>query len=83
MKILLRAAIAAASISSIGSAYANEGAIEANTRFTQLPGVIAQAPASQETAVATVQHGLARIYVTAANRGTYLFAPNENGGGNG
>ena len=45
MKIMLRAALAAASIASIGSAYAGEGeGVVSNTRFTEIPGVVAQAP---------------------------------------
>ena len=45
MKIMLRAAFAALSIASIGTAYADggDGPI-ANTQFTEIPGVIAQAP---------------------------------------
>ena len=51
MKIMLRAAIAALSFASIGSAYAGEiEGIQANTLFTQLPGVIAQAPGSRPIA---------------------------------
>jgi hypothetical protein len=44
MKIMLRAAIAALSIASIGPALADggEGTV-ANTQFTELPGVVAQA----------------------------------------
>ena len=41
MLIIARAAIAAVSIANIGPAYA-EGTV-ANTRFTQVPGVVAQA----------------------------------------
>ena len=44
MKIMLRAAIAALSIASIGSAIAGEGeGTVANTQFTEVPGVVAQA----------------------------------------
>ena len=44
MKIMLRAAIAALSIASIGPALADGGdGTIANTQFTELPGVVAQA----------------------------------------
>ena len=78
MKIMLRAAIAALSIASIGPAFAGDGDVpQANTLFTELPGVIAQAPA-QNPSVATAQNGQAvRVYVSNANRGTWL---NQGGG---
>ena len=82
MKIMLRAALAAASIASIGSAYAGEGVVS-NTRFTEIPGVVAQAPAQNAPAVATAQNGQAvPVYVTRSNQGTWLFAPNGNAGAN-
>ncbi|HME24898.1 MAG TPA: hypothetical protein VKI44_26820 [Acetobacteraceae bacterium] len=79
MKIMLRAAIAALSFASIGSAYAGEiEGIQANTLFTQLPGVIAQAPVPNVPS-ATAQNGQAvRVYVTNANRGTWLFQGNQD-----
>ncbi len=71
MKIMLRAAITALSISCIGSAYAGDGPA-ANTQFTEIPGVVAQAP---------VQNGQGlRVYVAGSNHGTWLFAPDRNGG---
>lgn len=84
MKITLRAALAAASIASIGSAYAGESeGIVSNTRFTGIPGVVAQAPAQNAPAVATAQNGQAvPVYVTRSNQGTWLFAPNGNAGAN-
>jgi hypothetical protein len=45
MKYTLRAAIAALSIGSIPPAMAGEGASNPNTVFTEIPGVIAHAPA--------------------------------------
>jgi len=77
---MLRAALAAASIASIGSAYADEGqGIAANTQFTQIPGVVAEAPAQNTTA----QNGRAvPVYVTRSSRGTWLFAPYSNAGAN-
>ena len=83
MRIMLRAALAAASIASIGSAYAGEGeAVAANTQFTEIPGVVAQAPA-QSSPVATAENGRAvPVYVTRSKQGTWLFAPNGNAGAN-
>jgi hypothetical protein len=58
MRIMLRAALAAMSIANIGSAYADsEGGQIANTRFTEIPGFLAQAPAQNAPAVATAQNG--------------------------
>jgi hypothetical protein len=77
MKIVLRAAIAAVSIGSIGPAYAGER-IVANDLLTESSGVAAQAPA-QNTASARAT--LIRTYVTGSQRGTWLFAPHQDGGG--
>jgi hypothetical protein len=84
MKIMLRAAMAAASIASIGSAYADggEGPV-ANTRFTDIPGVVAQAPVQNAPPVATAQSGRAApVYVTRSSQGTWLFGANGNAGAN-
>jgi len=60
MKIAIRAAIAALSIASIGSAYAGDGeGLAANTQFTEIPGVIAQAPAQNAPVFANAQNGQA------------------------
>jgi len=98
MKIMLRGAIAALSFASIGAAYAGDGEGPVpNTRFTQIPGVIAQAPVQSAPPTAFVQNGHAvtaqngqpaqngqavQTYVTRSNRGTWLFAPNQNSGSN-
>jgi hypothetical protein len=84
MKIMLRAAIAALSFASIGPAFAGEGdgGTVANTFFTDLPSVVAQAPVQNAPAVATAQNGQAmHAYITQSGRGTWLFAPNPNGDG--
>ena len=77
--------IAAAAALSIGSAFAGEdGGINANTEFTDLPGVIAQAPVQNAPAVATAQNGQAvQAYVAQSSHGTWLFAPRDGGGANG
>ncbi len=84
MKIMLRAAIAALSFASIGSAIAGEGdgGTVANSFFTELPGVVAQAPVQNAPAIATAQNGQAvHAYVSNSSRGTWLFQPSQNGDG--
>jgi hypothetical protein len=84
MKTMILAAAAALSLG-MGAAYAgeSEGGPVANTQFTSLPGVIAQAPVQNAPAVATAQNGQAvHAYVANSNRGTWLFQPSQ-GGGNG
>lgn len=83
MKILLRTAMAALSIASISPAFAGDGeGVHANTAFTEIPGVVAQAPV-QNAPVATAQKGNGiRAYVTNSNHGTWLFPPAQNGGSN-
>lgn len=85
MKTIMLAAAAALSLG-IGSAYADggEGPI-ANTYFTELPGVIAQAQVQQApSAMAANQSGApVNTYATTAHSsGTWLFPADENGGGN-
>jgi hypothetical protein len=70
-----------------GSAFAGEGeGTHPNTLFTQIPGVLAQAPVQQAmpSAVARNQTGDAPVaaFVTNSNKGTWLFAPNPNQGAN-
>ncbi len=82
MRTMMIAAAAVLSLSA-GVAYADGGdSAAANTYFTQLPGVVAQAQV-QSPAVATAQNGQAvRDYVANSNHGTWLFAPNGNQGAN-
>lgn len=78
MKIMLRAAIAAISIGTIGSAYADggEGPVP-NTQFTEIPGVIAQAPVQNAPPVATAQNGQAiHVYVSHSNPGSPFLLNN-------
>jgi hypothetical protein len=80
MKILLRAIITAASIASIAPAYAGDGdGAIADTRFTSIPGVSAQAP--EGNVGAGTAHAI-RAYVTQSSRGTWLFPPRDGGGAN-
>jgi hypothetical protein len=77
MRIMLRAAMAALSIASIGSAYADGGeGIVANTEFTEIQGVVAQAPAQNVPLVAATQDGqAAQTHESQANGTTWLFPP--------
>lgn len=60
MRLIIRAALLAASIATIGTAYAGdgEGPIP-NTQFNELPNVIAQAPVQDNHAYAANQNGSA------------------------
>ncbi|MFZ0019722.1 MAG: hypothetical protein WAL10_20540 [Acetobacteraceae bacterium] len=93
MKTMLLAAAAALSLSA-GAAYANEGGPEANTFFTELPGVVAQADVpnapvyaqrgqaqTQQAQNGQAAHGYG-VYSTQSSRGTWLFAPTGNAGAN-
>jgi hypothetical protein len=83
MKIMLRAAIAALSFASIGSAYAGDGeGPAANTRFTELPGIVAQADVANAPTYA--QNGQAQAQQaqngqgadsTQSGHGPWLFPP--------
>jgi hypothetical protein len=77
MKIMLRAAMAAVSIATIGSAYAGEGeGTAANTLFTEIPGVVAQPAVQNAPLAATAQNGQAmETYVSGSNRTTWMFPP--------
>jgi hypothetical protein len=81
--LVLRAASMVISLG-VGSAYAGDGeGPVANTQFTEIPGVVTQAPAQNAPLEATAQNDQAtQTYVIRSNRGTWLFAPNPNGGAN-
>ena len=80
MKSMIFAAAAVLSLG-LGSAFAEEnGDAIANTQFTSIPGVLAQAVQNPTSAVA--QNGQVRVYATQSARGTWLFQPAVNGGGN-
>ncbi len=72
-------------------AYAGDGeGPAANTQFTELPGVVAQAqvpnaPVYAQSGQATQQAQSGQgvhAYVTQSSHGTWLFAPNPNQGAN-
>jgi hypothetical protein len=72
MNIILRAAIVAVSLGTIGPAYAGggDGGV-ARTRVTEVPGVVAQAPTESVPLLATAQNG----QVSRSNGTTWLFPP--------
>jgi hypothetical protein len=84
MKTMMLAAAAVLSLG-VGSAFAGEGdGTVANTFFTQLPGVVAQAPSQQQvpSAVARNQGGApTAAFVTNYSSGTWLFPPHQGGNG--
>jgi hypothetical protein len=86
MKTMILATAAVLSLG-VGSAFAGDGEGQVpNTLFTELPGVIAQAPVQQvPSAVAQGQTGKAptATFVTRSqSSGTWLFPPNPNQGAN-
>jgi hypothetical protein len=84
MKILLRAALVAISLGTMGTAYADEGdGPIANTQFTEFPNVIAQAPVQSNRAIAGIQNGSAASVFVTQQHSTSAFPwnPNEGVGG--
>jgi hypothetical protein len=69
-------------LSVFGVAYAGEGdGVFPNTRFTQLPGAV-EMPAQVNPSTAMSANAPAtQSYVTRSSQGTWLFPPNETGGG--
>ena len=85
MKTTLRIALMASSIASISPAIAGEGGgAVANTFFTSLPGVIAQAPLPTLSphAVAANQGNATAAYVTSSRSAASLFSNHYEGGAN-
>jgi len=84
MRTLILATAAALSLSA-GVAYAGDSdGATANTLFTSIPGVVAQAQVPQASAVAQGQVSGAptAAFMTNSNQGTWLFPPNPNQGAN-
>ncbi len=72
MNIILRAALVAVSLGTIGPAHAGEGeGGVADSRVTEVPGVVVQAPTQSEPLLETAQNG----QVTRSNGTTWLFPP--------
>lgn len=82
MKTMLLAAAAALSLG-VGSAYAGDGEGPAGSYI--YPGSIyagVQTPLQNAPSVVTAQNGQAvHAYVTRSSHGTWLFPPNQTGGG--
>lgn len=83
MKTMMLAAAAVLTLG-MGAAFAGEGGgLNADTQFTQIPGVIAQAPVQQVPAVAMAQNRQpVQVYGAQSSHGTWLFAPRDVGGAN-
>ena len=84
MKTMLRIALMASSIASVPPAIAGEGGAVANSFFTSLPGVIAQAPAQNQPshAVATNQSDGTAAFITSSRSAASLFSNHYEGGAN-
>ena len=76
--------LATATLLGLGAAtaYANEGGVEPNTWFTQLPGVIAQAQTQPApSAVARNQSGTPTAAFVTSSHGTWFYGANHYEGG--
>lgn len=82
MKIMVRAAIMAVSLASIGTAYAGEGGPVPNTQFTEIPGVVAQAQVDNNQAVAAARNrsGVATFVTQQDTNSAFPWNPNEGVG---
>ena len=82
MKIMIRAALMAMSIGTIGTAYAGDGeGPVANTYFTELPNVIAQAPVQSNSAYAQSGTGTSLFVTHQHPVSVFPWNPNEGVGG--
>ncbi len=80
--IALAAAATLLGLSSV-AANANEGGPAANSWFTQLPGVIAQAPVQAPSAFAQRGGNPTSEFATSSHSsGTWLFPPQSDQGAN-
>ena len=84
MKAMLFAVGAVMSLSVFGVAYAGEGeGVGPNSQFTQVAGVVAQAPAQNVRPVAMAgTTGSPQYFFARSHRGTWLFPADQTGGGN-
>jgi hypothetical protein len=79
MKTMLLVVAAALSLATIGSAYADGNDVAVNTQFTEIPGVVAEAPVHNVPPVATAQsRQMIHTYVTQSNNLTWLYPPIHN-----
>ena len=84
MRTQIYAALVVAAVTSISPALAGdgEGAV-ANSQFTLIPDVVAQAPVQSASSVASAEHAQATgTFVTQTSLGTWLNTPHDGGGDN-
>ena len=81
MKTMLLAAAAVLAVGT-GAAFANEGGPHANTWFTELPGVVAHAPAQVPSPNALATNGMSGTYVTGHSPAVSVFQNHNEGGAN-
>ena len=77
MKTMLRAAMFALSIGSITPAFAGEGGPTDNPPLAW--AALAQVETAPSVAAAAQNGQAVQAYVAQSNRGTWLFAPSQNG----
>jgi hypothetical protein len=64
----------------VSSAFAGDGdGTHPNTYFTEIPGVVAQAPVQQQNSAYAANHTGA--YIANHSTGTWIFPPDPYGGG--
>ena len=79
MKTLFLAGVALFGLASTMARAESEGGPAANTLFTKMSGIVAEAPAP----VAMAQNGRAvKAYVTQSSQGVWLNQPQDGGGAN-
>ena len=82
MKTMLFAAMAALSLASTAAFAESEGGPAANTKFTTMRGVLAEAP-MQMAPMAMAQNGqTVQAYAAQSSRGIWLSQPQDGGGAN-
>jgi len=79
MKTIFLAGVTLFGLASTMAHAESEGGPVANTQFTKMSGLVAEAPAP----VAMAQNGQAvKVYATQSSRGVWLNQPQDGGGAN-
>ena len=82
MKTLFFAGVALFGLATTMAHAESEGGLVADTQFTAMRGILAEAPA-QVAPVAMAQNGQAvKAYVTQSSLGVWLSQPQDGGGAN-
>ena len=81
MKVMLRAAVAAISIATIGAAYA-DGGTQAQTMFTKIPGAMPTTPVQKAPAAAAQMGQAAPTFITSSRSGYQFPGGGAQEGGN-